>query len=501
MEANKDKHFLTPAEVHNLKMDPPDNAWDLLDAALDKKMALENKGGFNARKVIVIGIILLLISIATYFVVSPKKNSGLVNNIEKKEIPSIKNDNNIKSFESKKDLNNQPNQNSVSPIVLKDIDKKQNTTSEKSNTNSTSPIVKPENKNYTVKKQDHKKINNEPVKIENKKMIADSNQKIINGEENINSSTENISSNKKVINSDNSFSSESIATDNPQGVTAINGNIYPAIIGEDTISKKSVIAEENKNIVLTNSDTALNNLPIEPKNNFSIAAFYSPDFTKNHLTPNSSGGNEPVFEYYDHEKVNYSFSAGIKIQYDLSKHLGFATGATYSTLSYTSDLTTIYADYNVKNQLNYLYTTSCGNIEIPNDNVTAIQKGDSLKLNTKCKQSVKFISIPLMVNYQLTKNRFSIYGFTGVAANFVLLATAKLQLNNTPTTIINHVDGIKKMNYSFLVSAGVRYRAFNHLGIFIEPSYRGSINSLTQNISVNCYPFSLGLKMGLFYHF
>lgn len=482
-------------------MDPPGNAWDLLDEALDKKMALKNKSTFNFRNAMVIGIILLLISGVTYFVVSPKKNSGLVNNIEKKEIRVVKNANSIKPDESKKDLINQPNQNAASPIVSSNIDMKQDTSPEQSNSKSTSSIVKSENENSIVKQQDNKRIKNESIKTENKKLIADVYHKTTGTEEKNNSSEENISENSKVTDLDISVSGENNSTDNSKIVTAINENNSSDKIGEDSLSKESVIADESKNIVLTNPDTALNNLPIERKNNFFIAAFYSPDFTKNHLIQNASGGTEPVIEYYEHEKVNYAFSAGIKIQYDLTKHLAFAIGATYSTLSYTSNLTNIFADYNSKNELRFLYTTSCGNIEIPNDNPAALQKGDTLKLNTNCDLDIKFISIPLSVNYQLIKKRFSFYAYTGICANFLLQAKSKLSLNDIETTIINSVDGVKKMNYGYLFGAGIRYKPFDHLGLFIEPSYRGSINSLTQDISVNCYPFSLGLKMGLFYHF
>ncbi len=490
-------------------MDPPDNAWDLLNSALDKKMALENKGGFTARKAIVIGISLLLISVVTYFIVLPNKNPESTSNNLSKEMPVVKNADNNASIEDKKkteesnnDLTNPANQNSTS-VSSATTDKTKSTLTKISDRNSNSSVVKSESENKVVHQQGEKKTKNESVNPENKKLNAVSDKQLIITEEKINPSTENISDVEKVVGSDILVSIENNTTNNSQSVTVVTENSISDKIDEDTLTKETIITDENKNIAITNSDTALNNIPLNKKNknNLSIAVFYSPDFTKNRLTPNSSGGSEPVIEYYDHEKVKYAFSTGIKLQYGLTKHFGFTTGLTYSTLSYSSDLTTIYADYDDQNQINYLYTTSCGNIQIPNDNVTPLQKGDSLKLNTTCLLSVKFISIPFTVNYQLTKNRFSFYGYSGIAANFLMQAKARLQLNNADKTFFNEIDGVKKMNYGFLLGAGVRYRAFNHLGFFIEPSYRGSVNSLTQNISVNCYPFSLGVKTGLFYSF
>ena len=74
-------------------------------------------------------------------------------------------------------------------------------------------------------------------------------------------------------------------------------------------------------------------------------------------------------------------------------------------------------------------------------------------------------------------------------------------MNNSETTIINHINGLKKMNYGFLIGAGVQYNMYNDFGIFIEPMFRGSFTSITQNTNVNSYPYSLGLNLGFSLHF
>jgi hypothetical protein len=57
------------------------------------------------------------------------------------------------------------------------------------------------------------------------------------------------------------------------------------------------------------------------------------------------------------------------------------------------------------------------------------------------------------------------------------------------------------MNYDFLFGMGVQYNFISGAGIFIEPSYRRAITSLTESTPVNCYPYSFGLNIGLSFHF
>ncbi len=271
MEASNDKHFLTPAEVHKLKMDPPDNAWDLLNSALDKKMALENKGGFTARKAIVIGISLLLISVVTYFIVLPNKNPESTSNNLSKEMPVVKNADNNASIEDKKkteesnnDLTNPANQNSTS-VSSATTDKTKSTLTKISDRNSNSSVVKSESENKVVHQQGEKKTKNESVNPENKKLNAVSDKQLIITEEKINPSTENISDVEKVVGSDILVSIENNTTNNSQSVTVVTENSISDKIDEDTLTKETIITDENKNIAITNSDTALNNIPLNKK--------------------------------------------------------------------------------------------------------------------------------------------------------------------------------------------------------------------------------------------
>jgi hypothetical protein len=57
------------------------------------------------------------------------------------------------------------------------------------------------------------------------------------------------------------------------------------------------------------------------------------------------------------------------------------------------------------------------------------------------------------------------------------------------------------MNYGYLFGAGVNYSFTNRLGLFIEPVFRGTITSLTQNTAFYCYPYAFNLNTGVSFHF
>jgi opacity protein-like surface antigen len=171
-------------------------------------------------------------------------------------------------------------------------------------------------------------------------------------------------------------------------------------------------------------------------------------------------------------------------------------------MAYSVTLPDIYTYYNNNWQLHYLYPTACGLIEMPNSNATtATQVGESLNTPASCSQVVKFINVPVIARYRLNLNKFNVYANLGVEFNFVTQERANVTINNTETTVVNSIDGLRSMNYGFLTGAGGQYNINKGIGIFMEVDYRRAITSLTENIPINCYPYSIGLNTGLTFHF
>ena len=112
-----------------------------------------------------------------------------------------------------------------------------------------------------------------------------------------------------------------------------------------------------------------------------------------------------------------------------------------------------------------------------------------------------FINVPLAVRYQITKNKFSYYTYAGLAINFLIREQAKMNIDNSQTTITNNIYGLKKSNFGYLFGVGLQCNLDNSVGIFMEPNLKGSITAMTENIAVKCYPYSFGLNAGISFHF
>ncbi len=143
-----------------------------------------------------------------------------------------------------------------------------------------------------------------------------------------------------------------------------------------------------------------------------------------------------------------------------------------------------------------------GTTELPNS-TTIPQIGDSVYLKTTSKQILQFINIPLIIRFQLVKNKFSYYAYSGLSANFLINEQSVVSIENptSETIIISNISGLKKLTCGFLLGIGAEYNFYKGLSIFTEPVFRGSITSINQNTSVTSYPISIGLNTGFTYHF
>ncbi|MEP7169346.1 MAG: outer membrane beta-barrel protein, partial [Bacteroidota bacterium] len=299
----------------------------------------------------------------------------------------------------------------------------------------------------------------------------------------------------------NSISNEvvNVANDSDKTNTTVQ-NILMANIPDNGLPQ---LTDTNKSETpyFIKSDSMFNK-DLHSKSRLSIAVFYSPNQSWCNLKDNTNDNFDDVAMYNNRENLKYSFTAGLTLKYDINNKWSLLSGATYSQIAKTITIQTMYAEANAANEMHFQYPTSNGVIEMPSDDSHAnLHPGDSINAKAVCNQSIKFINVPLMVRVQLTKNKFTWYANAGVSANFIVQEKAKINMNNSETTIINHINGLKKMNYGFLIGTGVQYNMYNDFGIFIEPMFRGSFTSITQNTSVNSYPYSLGLNLGFSLHF
>ena len=486
MNDNKDIEKASRTVFDKFRIDAPDNAWDKLDADLDKKQAVVYKQRANRFKRLSIVLLLFIFSFTIWHYLIPSSTTNNLRNVitEEKALSDKTSSNNIAAENpSTSILQNAkliPAKNKIVPASSKinNNNLQLNTLQNAQLASEVKPFIKQINK-YLM--QDEKQNNTDEfinLHAENSKNIAESNSAIGNI---ISNEFENVLSDSGIPNT----------TDH---------NSLAIIIADNTVS---TITDSNKSepVYFAKNDSLFKQ-DLQSKSHLSLAVFYSPNQSWSILKDNTNDNIDDVAMYNNRENSNFSFSTGINLKYDLSSKWSLITGANYSPITKSATVETMYAEANDANEIHFLLPTSNGVIEMPlDDNHPNLLPGDSLNAKLICNQTIKFITVPLMVRFQLTKKKFIYYFNGGFSMNFIVQEKMKINMNNSEMTIINHINGLKKMNYSFLIGAGVQYNLYNDFGIFIEPMFKGSFTSITHNTNVNSYPFSLGLDLGFSMHF
>ncbi len=490
MEENKNINRGSSDLRDKFKMDAPENAWSLLSAELERKQAIRYKQRGNRFKLLSIGLALLLVSFITYYYLGSSDHAGKPGNATNNTV-AVVNDAGTKPLTNNKHQadNTSGNKTLVSKGRLGTR-----------NMEHSAPV--PRSLSVQVKQQ---VATNEVEATKNgkkEKTVGDVAQNTNGDGENIITDTEErngIATTPATAANDSSERKDS--KESNRVATSPTDNLEKQAATEVKPAEPVLVNESSQKSKSSNNDSKANENSTHTSR-WAIAAFYSPNYyAQNHLTVNNPQYNESTEDYSAREKAEYSFTTGLALRYDLTAHWSVSVGGNYSTIAYSINLPTVYAKYGSDDQLYYVYPTSCGNIEMPNTSNKVLYYGDSLNINGACRQVVEFINIPVTVRYRATSNRFTFYADAGFSANFVVQEKANVSVGNTETTIINNIEGLNKMNYGYLFGGGVEYAFYNGLGIFIEPCYRGSITSLTQNTAFYCYPNAFSLNMGVSFHF
>ncbi|MEO8150599.1 MAG: outer membrane beta-barrel protein [Bacteroidia bacterium] len=486
MDDNKDIEKVSRTVFDKFRREAPDSAWNKLDADLDKRQNLAYKRRANRFKLLSILLLLFIFFSFTWEYLIPssatKHTSGVTPPGNK--IADTVSENNRKAAVNAEQGNSSISYSAseVKSEFVKSEDKINNTINKSGKALTLYASAKTK-KHYRAKRAGNEKQNS------NAALISDGN--VVNG---------NALQSNPV--NDNLITSEAV------NGTAVADSIN---ISEQTISTAEINAPgttlssvtdsgKSEPVNFVKSDSLIK--PGKIKSRFSLAGFYAPNKTWCNLKDNTADNFDDAAMYNNRENSEYSYSAGITLKYDLSSKWGLITGVTYATMTKSMTVGTMYANTNAGNEMHFEYATSNGMIEMPHDDAhPSPQQGDSINMNADCLQSVEFISVPLAVRYQLTNKKFVWYADAGLSANFIIAEKAKIKMDNSETVVVNNINGLKKINYGYLLGAGVQYNVDNDFGIFIEPVFRGSFTSITHGTAVNSYPYSLGLNLGFSFRF
>ncbi|CAN5635185.1 hypothetical protein BH11BAC2_BH11BAC2_26410 [soil metagenome] len=484
MDDNKDIEKVSRSVFEDFKMEVPDHAWDRLDADLNKSQAVVYKQKANRFRLLSIALLFIMFSFVTcqYLIpTSTTKDIASVINVEDK-------------ITNKASLNPKVSQNNST----QDITEKNLVTTENINESAKSEHI------ISHSSMDTKRNEELTMKVT---LIEELKHTELNKGEKQNSRT----TFRKIP----KVKSESIVLTYPTKTIANELDMVGADDGmisttEQSISEEGILGNELVVLADTNKFEPVNIVKIDSaisaesisKSKLSIELFYSPSNSWCNLTDNTNDNFDDVAMYNNREDSKFSYSSGVNLKYDLNPNWSLISGVAYTNVAKSMTIQTMFAEANANNEMHFQYPTSNGVIEIPvNDSYPNLHPGDSINSRVVCNQNIKFINVPLMIRLQMTKKKFTWYANAGFSANFIIQEKAKINMDNSEMTILNHINGLKKMNFGFLLGAGVQRNLSDNFGIFIEPVFKGSFTSITRNMAVNSYPYSMGVNLGVSLHF
>jgi hypothetical protein len=462
------------------KMDPPEDIWNKIEVELERQRALKYRQRGNRFKLLSLILALLLFSIITfnYFAPDKSKTPGSSSNIN--EYSKVGNDGQSYSkIGSEKNLwGIQHNISTTSSNYQKSDNLKQNTKSTEENYSEDKTVF---------------------LNILPKEQTVIENHKLEKMESDVLNSTATIPVNNESSIVSNAIEYNISKENNYQSLIAKEGFESKPVDENNAVETISIHLDSTQNTF--NKDSILHNT----ENKISLwtaSIFYGPNaYAVNRLKILNLQYADKIKSYTQLSIPNYSFNSGASLGYDFSKRWSLSIGGIYSTIAYTSIYPMINAGIGSDNLYHYKYHSSCGTIEIPNEPNVVLNANSVMQTSITCAQVIKIASLPLLVKYNIAMNRFSFYINTGFAADFIMEEVANISTDADKYTVINHISGLRKTNYSYILKAGIDYKINTGMSIFMEPSFTTSVTPIMQNSYFECYPYSIGINTGMSFHF
>ncbi len=487
-----DYFFKTPIEA-NSEM-PAVTVWEAIENNFDKNNHVQLKKKYQNLKRVA-AVLLFLLCGSIFFLISknkPKENIVAEKNNSIEAVIKNTSPNTIEDTKSNK-----------STLQINNFYK---------NTSPTSFVVKNNKNTFTTN------TNAQFIKTPTTNIILKNNETDINNQLEQNFETKNkiqLSKNKAQVVIKNANAEEETAfinTDNNIAYTLLQ---TPIVLKE----KIKVISNlYNSQIYLPTLPTMINKNIQDISTNkklhsFSATIYASPEFSFNRLEDDKphQDGNPPSPQNAgrprdDRDKIKKeenkttSFSAGILIDYSLSKKFTIQSGVGFTSKTTEVKPKKVFAEQNANGEIKYKNTCSLGTTYIDPKTGVVVNIGDSTNLGFT-KNTVQYISIPLNIIYHFQVGKFKISPTAGATVNFLVTQKASTNIEGAAQQNINKIEGIDKNYFNANIGFGIDYKLGKNISLTAMPTLRLGLNALNTNSNVKFYSNTAGLLLGVKYGF
>jgi len=231
---------------------------------------------------------------------------------------------------------------------------------------------------------------------------------------------------------------------------------------------------------------------------FSLMVFGAPNhsFTRLENDWRLSGPGRDKNEALHSEQQGGSFSAGLLVNYGLSRHLIIQSGLVFS--SATTDIApkTIYARQDNTGHARYELNCSSGYAYFAPKTGSQPAVGDSIKIMGS-NSTISYIGVPVSINYVFKTGKILIKPGVGLSLNFLTgnhSATDFIPDNRKENTTIS---GLKSSYLDGSLALGVEYMFSRRIAVGIKPLLRWALTSINKDTPVKTYQNYTSLEAGL----
>ena len=232
----------------------------------------------------------------------------------------------------------------------------------------------------------------------------------------------------------------------------------------------------------------------------SLMAFASPNHSFTRLENDDllagPGRNKNAAEREEHQGASYS--AGILINYGLTKSIILQSGVVFSSAKTIISPKTIYARPVNNGHAQYEFNCSSGYSYITPKTGPSPAVGDSIKVMGSS-SSISYIGVPLSLNYVWQRGRFLLKPGIGLSVNFLTSGKSETRLgswagNEKETSVI---AGLKTAYVDGSIGLGAEWMINRKISVGIRPLLRMALSSINKDTPVKMYQNYLSWETGI----
>lgn len=228
-------------------------------------------------------------------------------------------------------------------------------------------------------------------------------------------------------------------------------------------------------------------------------------------------------QQYQNEKPLVSYSAGVDVNYNITKRLKVQSGLYYSEIGQISQDVNINQSpiyYNADGEQYYSVNTSVGNVSVKGSQNQLVNQFTDTKtppgvevpgretvdnsslepdLQTNFVQSFEYYEIPMVLNYKVIDRKLGLNMAGGISANILYQNKTFVEENGDRYILDGQSENINDVGYNGIIGLAFDYPILSKLYFNFQPTFKYGLSSISKENQV--HPYSFGVYTGLRYNF